>query len=186
MSTVIIGKIIWQRVFEALQRSTHAFKKSIKDETRTKWASTHCLLVLLWPWDKEWDLVRHQEHNVIGCFPPLLRVLESSLFISHTSRKRRPTIYVTAPSTSFLVFFIRPISYKKDKKKAFQLHSFSALYSVKGSLATSWKRKLTCSDMTKISKKNVSLKHFSKLEGFKVDYSWQFKPTRGTIRMNSS
>ena len=124
MSTVIIGKIIWQRVFEALQRSTHAFKKSIKDETRTKWASTHCLLVLLWPWDKEWDLVRHQEHNVIGCFPPLLRVLESSLLISHTSRKRRPTIYVTAPSTSFLVFFIRPISYKKDKKKLFSCIAF--------------------------------------------------------------
>ena len=40
MSTVIFGKIIWQSVFETLERSTHAFKQSIKDETRTKWAAT--------------------------------------------------------------------------------------------------------------------------------------------------
>ena len=84
----------------------------------------HRPLVLLWPWDKEWDLLSHQEHNVIGWFPFLLRVLESSLLISHTSRKRRPTIYVTAPSASFLVFFVRPIPYNKNRKKLFTCIAF--------------------------------------------------------------
>lgn len=33
-----LGKVIW-RVFEAHERLTFAFKSSMKDESRTKWAS---------------------------------------------------------------------------------------------------------------------------------------------------
>jgi len=73
-----------------------------------------CPLVLVLPWEQEWDLLRHQERNVIDCFPLLLCVLESNFLISHTTHKGSRTIFVTSPSVFFLVLFIRFISYKKD------------------------------------------------------------------------